>query len=506
MVGGQDRIERVAEQLLAVEAGVVAARRRRALHAEDQVDVAGDEHGHGLGRLGLLDPQRDRRRGAPQRPRGRGQQARQRGREARDAHLSARRRVLRREIALEPFELGEERVGVAEQHMRGGRQADTAARRLEQRVAELALERRELLRDRRGREMQGFGRRGERSVIRHRPQGSQPSKVDHEVDLTGSLHNVQSLFSVATRHRCCAMPRRHVAIATAVAVIWGVNFVVIHVGLESFPPLLFAALRFSLVALALPFVPRPGVPVRYVVAVGTFLSAGQFALLFVGMDHGMPAGLASLVLQLQAAFTVGLAVLFLERAPEAGAARGRDAGVRRDRDHRRRARVGGPAGRARAHDRRRRVVGRRQRRHAQGAAPHPLGLLVYSSLIPPLPLLALSLATERGQAVELGAVRRARAALRRRALDADRLRRVGLAAGTAPGLDRRAVHAARPRRRDRVRLAVLSETPTVAELAGAAVVLGGLALTVGLTGPGPARQSRPPCAGSPSPSPQPARP
>src|SRR4051794_3013148 len=70
-----------------------------------------------------------------------------------------------------------------------------------------------------------------------------------------------------------SMPGRHAALAAAVAVIWGVNFVVIHVGLEHFPPLLFAALlfaalRFCLVALALPFVPRPGVPKRYVVAGG----------------------------------------------------------------------------------------------------------------------------------------------------------------------------------------------------------------------------------------------
>ena len=165
------------------------------------------------------------------------------------------------------------------------------------------------------------------------------------------------------------MPRRHVLIATLVAVIWGVNFVVIHVGLDSFPPLLFAALRFCLVALALPFVPRPGVPVKYVVAVGVFLSAGQFGLLFVGIDQGMPAGLASLVLQLQAAFTVGLAVLFLGERPKPRAARGRDAGAGRDRDHRRRPRVGDPARRARADDRRRRLVGHRQRRHAQGAPP-----------------------------------------------------------------------------------------------------------------------------------------
>src|SRR4051794_34893198 len=98
----------------------------------------------------------------------------------------------------------------------------------------------------------------------------------------------------------------------------GFTFGVIPVGLEHFPPLLFAALRFACVALALPFVPRPGVPVRYVVAVGTFLSAGQFGLLILGMAHGMPAGLASLVLQLQAAFTVGFAVELLGERPGRG--------------------------------------------------------------------------------------------------------------------------------------------------------------------------------------------
>ena len=132
--------------------------------------------------------------------------------------------------------------------------------------------------------MQRVGGRGERAVIGDGAQRAQAAEVDHEADLTGSLHKVQSLLPVAAV-TVGDMPRRHVLIATLVAVIWGVNFVVIHVGLDSFPPLLFAALRFCLVALALPFVPRPGVPVKYVVAVGVFLSAGQFGLLFVGIDE-----------------------------------------------------------------------------------------------------------------------------------------------------------------------------------------------------------------------------
>ena len=192
------------------------------------------------------------------------------------------------------------------------------------------------------------------------------------------------------------MPRRHALLASAVAAIWGANFVVIHVGLEHFPPLLFAALRFVLVALALPFVPRPGVPVKYVIAVGAFMSAGQFGFLFLGIDQGVPAGLASLVIQLQVAFTVLLAVIFLHERPRpiqlAGGALA----------------FGGigiiAAGRAEA------VplaalglvvlsalswgIGNVANRKA--ASPHPLGMLVWSSLVPPVPLLGLSLLTESG--------------------------------------------------------------------------------------------------------------
>ena len=96
------------------------------------------------------------------------------------------------------------------------------------------------------------------------------------------------------------MSRSHTALAIVVAVIWGVNFVVIDIGLRSLPPLLFAALRFAFVAVPAVFlVGRPQVRIRWVIASGVFLGVGQFGFLFVGMDRGMPAGLASLVLQAQ---------------------------------------------------------------------------------------------------------------------------------------------------------------------------------------------------------------
>jgi O-acetylserine/cysteine efflux transporter len=75
-----------------------------------------------------------------------------------------------------------------------------------------------------------------------------------------------------------------------------VNFVVIDIGLESFPPLLFAALRLGLIAFpAIFFVPRPDVRWLAVVAVGLFICVGQFGLLFVAMPIGprRPLGAAS---------------------------------------------------------------------------------------------------------------------------------------------------------------------------------------------------------------------
>jgi O-acetylserine/cysteine efflux transporter len=115
------------------------------------------------------------------------------------------------------------------------------------------------------------------------------------------------------------VPRRHLLLVVAVMAVWGFNFVPIHWGLESFPPLLFAVGRFTLVAIpAVFFIRPPKIHWGYVVGVGLFLSALQFSLLFVSMDQGLPAGLASVVVQLQPLFTIGLAVVFLGERPTRG--------------------------------------------------------------------------------------------------------------------------------------------------------------------------------------------
>ncbi|MFI8822393.1 EamA family transporter [Streptomyces sp. NPDC053431] len=109
----------------------------------------------------------------------------------------------------------------------------------------------------------------------------------------------------------------HIALAALVAALWGVNFVVIEIGLDHFPPLLFSALRFLVAALPAVFlVGRPKVAWKWIVGVGLALGVAKFGLLFTGMSLGAPAGLSSLVLQVQAVFTALFAFLALGERPD----------------------------------------------------------------------------------------------------------------------------------------------------------------------------------------------
>ena len=108
------------------------------------------------------------------------------------------------------------------------------------------------------------------------------------------------------------MPLRAFLLAVLVTFIWGVNFVVIRLSVHGAPPLLVAALRFALAALpAVFFLRRPAVPLRLLVGYGLTVGLIQFGLLYVAVALGLNAGLASLLMQIQAFFTALLSAAWL---------------------------------------------------------------------------------------------------------------------------------------------------------------------------------------------------
>lgn len=109
--------------------------------------------------------------------------------------------------------------------------------------------------------------------------------------------------------RIGVLPLRHLLLALAVVAIWGSNFVVIKLGLDHLPPLLFGALRFVLAAFPLVFfLPRPEASWKNLAAYGLLIGAGQFGLLFIAMKGHISPGLASLVIQSQVFFTIFLSM------------------------------------------------------------------------------------------------------------------------------------------------------------------------------------------------------
>lgn len=125
------------------------------------------------------------------------------------------------------------------------------------------------------------------------------------------------------------LPLRDACLALAVVAVWGTNFVVIRIGLDHLPPLMFAALRFLVAALpGILFLPRPRlvdengvlsgnrVPLGNLAAYGILIGAGQFGLLFVALRGFISPGLASLVIQVQVFLTIGLSIVLTgERVP-----------------------------------------------------------------------------------------------------------------------------------------------------------------------------------------------
>jgi O-acetylserine/cysteine efflux transporter len=101
----------------------------------------------------------------------------------------------------------------------------------------------------------------------------------------------------------------HLLLAIAVMAVWGSNFVVIKFALAHLPPLLLGALRFTAVFLpAAFFLKRPQASWANLAAYGVLIGAGQFGALFIALRADVTPGLASLIMQMQVFFTIGLSM------------------------------------------------------------------------------------------------------------------------------------------------------------------------------------------------------
>jgi len=111
------------------------------------------------------------------------------------------------------------------------------------------------------------------------------------------------------------MSPRDIALAVSVAVIWGFAFIATEFALQSFSAPQLTALRFILAALPILFVRRPDVSWRVLIALGSFLFIGQFMMLFFAYKDGMPPGLASVATHTQALFTIIIAAIVMAEVP-----------------------------------------------------------------------------------------------------------------------------------------------------------------------------------------------
>ena len=114
-----------------------------------------------------------------------------------------------------------------------------------------------------------------------------------------------------TSQKAYSLPASHLLLALAIVAVWGTNFVVIKLSLGSFPPFLFAALRYTFAFLPLVFfVPRPKVSWVNLCIYGLAVGVGQFGIMYFAVDGRISPGLASLVVQTQVFFTIGFAMFF----------------------------------------------------------------------------------------------------------------------------------------------------------------------------------------------------
>ena len=106
-----------------------------------------------------------------------------------------------------------------------------------------------------------------------------------------------------------------VCLAVLVALIWGFGFVATRLALDELSPALMTTLRFAIAAVPCLFVRKPDVSWRLLAAISGTLFLGQFLAQSWAIAKGVPVGLASVIVQSQALFTVAFAALAFGEIP-----------------------------------------------------------------------------------------------------------------------------------------------------------------------------------------------
>ncbi|MCD4483867.1 EamA family transporter [Chromobacterium vaccinii] len=115
------------------------------------------------------------------------------------------------------------------------------------------------------------------------------------------------------------MQRKHLLLAILVTLVWGVNFPISKIGLKTIDPIVLTGIRFSLAAFPLVFfVKRPNVSFSYLATYGVIFGVAMWALINIGIEIGVPPGVASLVIQLSAFFTMAWGALIFKEKIRAG--------------------------------------------------------------------------------------------------------------------------------------------------------------------------------------------
>ena len=109
------------------------------------------------------------------------------------------------------------------------------------------------------------------------------------------------------------MSNKDIFLAILITFIWGINFSVIKLGLNSLDPFMITGLRFLLVAIPLVFfIKKPDVSILYLALYGILFGVGLWGIVTLGIQYGISAGLASLLLQSSVFFTILLGAIVLK--------------------------------------------------------------------------------------------------------------------------------------------------------------------------------------------------